>query len=126
MDIYAGYRSMKFERSGRVLTITLCPASPVNALTACMHNELSRVFGDVRDDTETDVVVVTGAGRAFCAGADLPWLRDHDALERDALFTEGRRIVLDLLELPQPIIAAVEGPAIGFGATLALFCDIKV
>jgi enoyl-CoA hydratase len=123
---YKGYQSFELGREDGVLTMTLAPGTPLNALTGRFHTELSTVFADIRDDADTDVVVVTGGGRAFCAGADLAWIRDHRSDERDALFVEGRRIVLDLLELPQPVIAAVEGPAVGFGATLALLCDVRV
>jgi enoyl-CoA hydratase len=123
--MYEHYDNLTFERDGRVLTVTLEPGSPVNALTAAFHQELSTVFADIRHDMDTDVVIVRGAGKAFCAGADLHWLKDHDDAERDALFVEGRRIVFDLLDVPQPVIAAIEGPAVGFGATLALFCDIR-
>lgn len=126
MDEYRGYETLKFERADGVLTVTLSPGSPVNALNGRMHTELSTVLSDIRLDEATEAVVLTGEGRAFCAGADLPWLRDASPAERDALFAEGRRIVLDLLEVPQPVIGAIEGPAIGFGATLALLCDIKV
>jgi enoyl-CoA hydratase len=120
------YQTLKFNVDARVLTITINSGLPLNALNRTLHTELSTVFADVREDSETDAVVLTGHGAAFCAGADLGWLGSHSPSERDTLFVEGRRIILDLLDLPQPVIAAIEGPAIGFGATLALFCDVKV
>src|ERR1700704_4441048 len=122
----ARYEALQFSSDERVLTITIDSGLPLNAMSATLHTELSRIFSEVRLDVDTDVVILTGAGDAFCAGADLSWLAAHSPAERDRLFAEGRRIILDLLELPQPLIAAIEGPAIGFCATLALFCDVKV
>jgi enoyl-CoA hydratase len=119
------YKTLAFDRSGGVLTVTLDSGLPYNALNATLHTELSTVFHDIRFDAQTDVVVVTGKGTAFCAGAELAWLREHTPADRDQLFLGGRKIVLDILDLPQPVVAAIEGPAIGFGATLALFADVK-
>ena len=70
------------------------------------------------------MVVLTGKGRAFSAGGDIKWFQDLTPLQLDALFTEARKIIVDLLEVQQPIIAAVNGPATGLGATLALFSDV--
>jgi enoyl-CoA hydratase len=125
MDRYADYQTLGFERAEAVLTITLQSGSPVNAVSEQMHRELSQVFSDVRLDTETAAIVLTGGARAFSAGGDLAWLRDRAPHYIDELFAEGRRVVLDMLEVRQPIIAAIEGPAIGFGATLALLCDVR-
>src|SRR5882724_4115336 len=75
-------------------------------------------------DQETHVVVLTGTGRAFSAGGDIKWFQDMTPPQLEALFTEARKIIVDLLEVQQPIIAAVNGPATGLGATLALFSDI--
>jgi enoyl-CoA hydratase len=122
----ARYEALRFGSDQRVLTITIDSGLPMNAMSATLHTELARVFSEVRLDGDTDVAIITGAGNAFSSGADLNWLAVHSPAERDRLFAEGRRIILDLLELPQPLIAAIEGPAIGFGATLALFCDVKV
>jgi enoyl-CoA hydratase len=119
------YKALALTRGGGVLTVTLDSGLPYNALNSTLHIELSTVFHDIRFDATTDVVVLTGKGSAFCAGAELAWLRDHTPAERDQLFLEGRKIVLDILDLPQPVVAAIEGPAIGFGATLALFADVK-
>lgn len=118
------YQSIDLALDGEILTLTLDSGRPHNALTPGLHTELASVFADVRADPNVAAVVLTGRGSSFCAGADLPWLAEHTPADRDRLFVEGRAIVVDLLELPQPVIAAVEGPAIGFGATLALFADV--
>ena len=68
--------------------------------------------------------MLSGKGRAFCAGGDLRWFQHATRDELDVLFTEARKIIVDFLEVEQPIIAAVNGPATGLGATLALFSDV--
>ncbi|MCL1962406.1 MAG: enoyl-CoA hydratase-related protein [Desulfovibrionaceae bacterium] len=121
---YSNYETLRFAQTGAVLTVTIARAQALNAVNATLHTELSRVFGEIAQDASVDAVVLTGEGRAFSAGGDLQWFRDITPAQLDALFVEARRIIVDLIELPQPIIAAVNGAAAGLGATLALFCDV--
>jgi enoyl-CoA hydratase len=123
---YGDYECIGFANDGGILTVTLTPPTPLNAVNGVLHRELANVFATIGADGSVDVVVLTGHGGAFSAGADIAWLRDLGARERDEVFRESRRIIIDLLELPQPIIAAIEGPAVGLGATVALFCDLKI
>ncbi len=123
---YSGYRNISFERAGKVLVVTLNRPEALNATDAVLHRELSRVFADIARDPEAHAIILTGRGRGFCAGGDLKWMSNITPEELDALFREARKIILDLLEVEQPIIAAVNGPATGLGATLALFCDIVI
>ena len=120
------YQTLKLRRMGRRLTITLSRPDRLNAVDARMHTELARVFLEAAEDDRNDIVVLTGAGRAFCAGGDLEWQRD--ALEDPASFErtirEARQIVLGMLECDKPIVAMINGPAVGLGATMALFADI--
>jgi enoyl-CoA hydratase len=97
----------------------------LNAVDAQMHTELARVFEQAADDDAVDIVVLTGAGRAFCAGGDLHWQRDaiEDPVSFARTVREARRIVLSLLDCEKPVVAEVNGPAVGLGATLALFAD---
>jgi enoyl-CoA hydratase len=115
------------ERRGRVLTVTM-DRPPRNASNSVMHRELSTVFRDIARDAATDVVVLTGAGEAFCAGGDLGEMRDR--LDRPDIWAgtmrEAREIVLGLVELDKPVVARVNGAAIGLGCTLALLCDVIV
>ncbi|MFO1189625.1 MAG: enoyl-CoA hydratase-related protein [Alphaproteobacteria bacterium] len=120
----ADYQTLKFTHQGPVLVLSLDRPGHMNTVNARLHTELSTVFADIAADTTVKAVVLTGEGRAFSAGGDLTWFRDMTPEERDRLFREARKIIIDLLELPQPIIAAVNGAAAGLGATLALFCDI--
>lgn len=122
---YDGYRGLQIERSGRILTVTLNRPQALNAIDATLHEELSRIFSDIDRDEETDVVVLTGAEGAFCAGGDLKWMVDlhGDPAAFAEVIRNDRRIQTSLLDLEKPIIARVPGPAIGLGASLALFCD---
>jgi enoyl-CoA hydratase len=100
---------------------------PLNFIDGVFHTELAQIFAEIAADTETDVVVLTASGKCFCAGGDVAWFRSMTESEKDhACSVEGRKIIIDLLELPQPIIAAVNGPAIGLGATVSLFCDMVI
>jgi enoyl-CoA hydratase len=122
----ADYRTIKIGRRGRILYLILNRPETLNAVDARMHTELARVFRDANDDPESDIVVLTGAGRAFCAGGDVGWMQDAvDHPESfEATVAEAKQIVFSLLDCEKPTIAKVNGPAVGLGATLALFCDI--
>ena len=123
---YDSYKTILAERKNRILTLTLNRSEQLNAIDEELHEELSRIFYDVSSDKDTDVVILTGAGKAFCAGGDLEWINrmhgDPKAFARTVW--EGKRIVNGLLDLEQPIIARLPGHAIGLGCTLALFCDL--
>ena len=121
---YSRYHSLSCERQDTVLIVSLNRPEALNAINAALHTELSHIFADIALDQETHVVVLTGKGRAFSAGGDIKWFQDLTPLQLEALFSEARRIIMDLLEVQQPIIAAVNGPATGLGATLALFSDV--
>lgn len=125
---YSEYRNILVSREDRILTLTLNRPDRYNAVNHDLHEELSRIFDDIRRDDETSVVVLTGAGKAFCAGGDLVAMADHaDAHGSPGHYmsmTSAKRIVFTMLELEKPIIAKINGPAMGLGATLALLCDI--
>ena len=123
---YAEYDALSFTRRGPVLLVEIAAGDPLNLITSRLHTELCTLFRDVADDNQTKAVVLTGSDRAFCAGADVNWLLDQSEEIRETAFAEARRTIVDLLELPIPIISAIRGPAVGLGATVALFCDITV
>lgn len=121
------YKSLAFSREGRVLTITMNRPELLNAVSHAMHVELGRVFDEAADDPDSDVIVLTGAGRAFSAGGDSDWLGKQMRGEREPFVREIRvirRIVQSVLDCPKPIIAKVNGDAFGFGASIALICDV--
>ena len=121
---YSRYHHLSAERKDKILTLAFNRPDSLNAINAELHTELSHIFADIAHDQETEVVILTGKGRAFCAGGDIKWFQDMTGPQLDALFTEARKIIIDMLEVEQPIIAAINGPATGLGATLALFCDV--
>ena len=121
---YSRYHYLSVERKDKILVVSLNRPESLNAINAALHTEISQIFADIAQDRESEVVVLTGKGRAFCAGGDIKWFQDMTTPQLDALFLEARKIIIDMLEVEQPIIAAVNGPATGLGATLALFSDV--
>jgi len=118
------YELISFEQQDSVLTVRFDRGDGLNAVNARLHTEMSWLFRDIADQPDVAAVVMTGAGKAFSAGGDIDWFSSITPAEVDTLFIEARRLIIDLLEVPQPIIAAINGPAVGLGATLALFSDI--
>ena len=123
---FDAYRRLSFSRRGRVLTVTLNRPETLNAVDGEMHDDLSRVFYDIALDEESDIVVLTGAGKAFSAGGDMEWLEGlgSDRAGWERVRVEAKRIVFGLLDCEKPVVAKLNGHAIGLGATLALFCDV--
>lgn len=122
---YASYQTIATERRGRILTLTLNRPDVMNMVDPLMHEELARIFYDVQLDEEADIVVLTGAGRAFSAGGDVRQMVEaYDAGKERLSRADAKRIIFSLLDLEKPIIARVNGHAMGLGATLALFCDV--
>jgi enoyl-CoA hydratase/carnithine racemase len=128
MTAYETYRTVSVERRGRILVLTLDRPDALNAVNAALHAELARIFVEVRHDAEADVVVLTGRGRAFCAGGDIDWMQA--AIDDPALFEEtgrqAKEIVFGQLDLDKPLICRLNGHATGLGASLALLCDIII
>jgi enoyl-CoA hydratase len=123
---FADYKTIAFERRGRVLNVTFNQPEKLNSFAGVSHTELSWLFYDLVEDTESDIIVVSGAGRAFSAGGDIEymqWLHDNPT-EFYRCVREAKRIVNGMLECDKPIIAKVNGDAIGLGATVAVFCDV--
>ena len=123
---FDAYRRLSFTRRGRILTVTLDRPETLNAVDGEMHDDLSRVFYDLALDEESDIVVLTGAGKAFSAGGDMTWLEGlcGNRADWERVRIEAKRIVFGLLDCEKPVIAKVNGHAAGLGATIALFCDV--
>lgn len=120
------YESIALSRSDRLLTITLNQPASLNAVNLAMHEELAEVFVFAAVDEHSDVVVLTGAGKAFSAGGDLEHVA-HNAAHPELFVNEVRiakRIVFAMLDLDKPLVCRLNGHAVGLGATLALFCDV--
>lgn len=118
------------QRTGAVLTVRLNRPERLNALDVALARNLAQAMKRAAADDLIRAVVLTGAGRAFCAGGDLPFLRD--ARERGAanelreLLLAGREAILSIVTMPKPVLGAINGPAAGGGMNLALACDIRI
>lgn len=122
------YQRFTFSRDGRVLTAWITSDHPVNGVDAVMHEELGRVFTDLQRDSESDIIILSGKGRAFCAGGDFDWFDEQisDPSKFRDIAWEAKRIVNSLLEVEKPLICRMNGAAAGLGATIALLCDIII
>lgn len=125
---YSGYKDLSFAKKGRTLTLTFNKPDVLNAMTAEMHEETSRAVYDIGMDHSIDIVVLTGAGKAFSAGGDIGGMREmYDKPEMfETSILEAKKIVFGLLDCEKVLIAKVNGDAVGLGATIALFCDIII
>ena len=133
------YETIKYEIKDKILTITLNRPDRLNAFTGQMMNDLISAFDSASKDDEVRVVIVTGEGRGFCAGADLG--AGEDTFNRDKnprakktkdeenlewLRDGGGRTTLAIYDCSKPIIAAINGPAVGVGVTMTLPMDIRL
>jgi len=127
---YSRYtEDLRVEKQGGILTLTLDNPDKLNANTDHMHWSLSRIWDDIDADTEVSVVIFTGAGdRAFSAGGDPGKMRQNIETPGHWVNTvrEAKRIIFGMLACDKPIIARLNGHAVGFGATLALASDLIV
>jgi enoyl-CoA hydratase/carnithine racemase len=125
------FGEIRYDVADRVLTITLNRPDRLNAFTPTMGHELIEAFDRADDDDDVRAIIVTGAGRGFCAGADLAgggdtfdWRDRQEAEEvpRDL----GGRVTLRIYQSTKPVIAAINGPAVGVGITMTLPMDIRL
>jgi enoyl-CoA hydratase/carnithine racemase len=125
------FTEIRYELADHVLTVTLNRPDRLNAFTPTMARELIEAFDRADADDEVRAIVVTGAGRGFCAGADLAaggstfdWRerQDGDAVPRDG----GGQVTLRIFDCLKPVIAAINGPAVGVGITMTLPMDVRI
>ena len=115
------------ETDGPVATLTLNRPLQFNALSSSMLTALQAALDEVRINREIRVVVLAGAGRAFCAGHDLREMRAHPEKQwLSALFTQCSKVMLSIDEMPQPVIARVQGVATAAGCQLVAACDLAI
>jgi enoyl-CoA hydratase/carnithine racemase len=130
------FETILYAVEGRVLTITLNRPDRMNAFTGRMCDELIAAFDRADADDDVKVVIVTGAGRAFCAGSDLErgsetWGKFSEHLAKQAqseryLGDGGGRVTRRIFDFNKPVIAAINGPAVGVGITMTLAMDIRL
>ena len=135
---YGEYEFLNVAVADRIATITINRPDRLNAVHNALHHELEQIWLDVRADQDVNAIILTGAGRAFCAGGDVKGMAEGSLSGAAApkkgkgrgrgpiAASNGRRVIENMLDVEQPIIGAINGDAIGLGATLALLCDITV
>jgi enoyl-CoA hydratase len=114
------------QTEGMIATLTMNNPEARNPAVPELHEALADIWTDLGRDDDVNVVIVTGAGKAFSAGGDMDnFIRDHESpVHRRAGLMRARRILDEMAAFPKPVIAAVNGPAVGFGCNLALSCDL--
>ena len=127
------YTQIRYDVSDGIATVTLHRPDKMNAFTAVMMNELLAVFDEIDTDDAVRAVIVTGEGRAFCAGADLSrgaktfddgdWSNPSDVTTRR---DGGGRVTLRIYDCKKPVIGAINGAAVGIGATMTLPMDVRL
>ncbi len=123
------YKHLLLERRERGITIlTFNRPEKRNAVSQEVHDEIEDMFREIGEDQTISALVITGAGDAFCAGGDATGMTSGSMVPKGAAtpFRSVRKLLHSLLEIEQPVIAAVNGPAFGLGANIALFSDIVI
>lgn len=120
------FTTLRLERDDQVLKVVIDnPRSELNAVDEALHTDFAKLFNRLRDEKDARAVLLTGSKRAFCAGGDFEWfptLQDTAAL--DAVRHDGKQLIWDLLDIELPIVCALNGHAMGLGASIALLCDV--
>src|ERR1700721_948679 len=117
---------LKIEMDGTVAVVTMNRPEKLNAFSDEMHTAMQEVGNHLALDRSVRAIVLTGAGRAFSAGGDIPgFIRSYESpITRREQMRGAQRLLNAMLECPKPMIAAVNGPAIGLGCSIAISCDI--
>src|SRR5712691_11094784 len=130
MRDYSAYEFLQIEVAERVATVTLNRPAQLNAVHAALHHEFEQIWLELAEDRDVNAILLTGAGTAFSVGGDLT-SRDTPTKSkgrggRRIVMADGRRVIENLLNVQQPIVAAINGDALGFAANVALLCDVTV
>lgn len=120
------FKNLLIEKNEGICTVKINNPQSLNALNAEILKELEYAFDQIREDDEIQVVVLTGEGKAFVAGADIAYMRDLDPAQAKKFSEDGSRLFRKIETLNKVVIAAVNGFALGGGCELAMSCDIRV
>ena len=125
MSLYDLPPEVVVDADGPVRIVTLNRPDAYNAVNAGLHEGIATVWKQLAADPEARAVVLTGAGKAFSAGGDMAWFQkiQEDPGLRAAMMREARDVVYETIRCPLPVVAAVNGPAVGLGCSLAVLCD---
>jgi len=119
------YSTLKFKQKGKIGIVTVNRPEALNALNATVLEELSDIFGKIEADDSIGIAILTGEGRAFVAGADIAQMKELSAIEGRAFMIKGQAVMQKIETLTKPVIAAVNGFALGGGCELAMACDFR-
>ena len=124
------YEHILVNEDNGILTITLNRPDKLNAFIGHMRRDLAEALESAGSDRTVRVVVITGAGRAFCAGGDVSFMAElmerRDSEEFARILGAGRRVITSIRQMTKPVIAVVNGPASGAGCNLAFACDLRI
>jgi len=121
------YNTLLYEKEDGIGIVTINRPQSLNALNGEVYTELYEVFQEIEDDQEVRVVILTGSGeRAFVAGADIAEMQPQSSLEIGSLMDSGRKVFDRIYTLSKPVIAAINGFALGGGCELAMCCDLRI
>jgi len=132
MTTYETLLISRDSENASVAVLTLNRPEAMNSFNLAMHRELQRAYKALDADPKVRVIVVTGAGRAFCAGADISngfgsaGLSEKPTMHGDVSRDAGGELVLDMFNLDTPLIGAINGHAVGIGATMTMPMDIRI
>ena len=124
------YEHILVSEAEGILTITLNRPDKLNAFIGHMRRDLAEALEHAGSDRSVRVVIVTGAGRAFCAGGDVAFMAElmnrRDAEEFSRILGAGRRVITAIRQMTKPVIGSINGPASGAGCNLAFACDLRI
>lgn len=124
------YEHIDISETNNIVTIKLNRPEKLNALVGHMRRDLAEALEEAASDHSVRVVIITGAGRGFCAGGDVPYMAElierKDTEEFSRLLGSARRVISAIRHMTKPVIASVNGPASGAGFNLALACDLRI
>lgn len=120
------FETLKYEIKDGIAYVTISRPKAMNALSAEVLDELKTVFEQIENDPEAKVVILTGEGKAFVAGADIAQMAAYTGVEGQDIIRKGSRIINHIESIDKPVIAAVNGFALGGGCELAMACDIRI
>ena len=120
------YKNLKIEINDRIAVVTISRPEAMNALNTRFFNEMDHFVGEAKENPDIDVIIITGEGKAFVAGADIAEMVDKTPEEGTAFSRLGQHTFSSLEKLEIPVIAAINGFALGGGLELAMGCDFRI